>query len=246
MNKHSLMVTVLSVLILWATGLGSLTAQEHGTGRTAETSTTVPPLTEFHTVIFKIWHTAWPNKDYTMLMVLVPEIEKGVAAIAKAELPGILREKRAAWIAGVEKLQAVVKEYHAAADAKLQQPLLDAAEKLHSQYEALVRILRPPLKELDDFHAVLYVLYHYYMPQDSLVQVRVSVGQLQQKMAQLNNAMLPSRFKERETAFSAARAQLDQAVTKLASAMNSNNSKNIKTAVEEMHARYEALEKILE
>ena len=32
-----------------------------------EVSATVPALTEFHKVIYKIWHTAWPNKDYDML-----------------------------------------------------------------------------------------------------------------------------------------------------------------------------------
>lgn len=246
MSKKSLTIALLSLLILWATGLEPLTAQEHGSGRAAETSTTVPALTEFHTVIFKIWHTAWPNKDYDMLMALVPDIEKGVAGVAKAELPGILREKKAAWTAGVEKLQAVAKEYRTAAEAKQQQSLLDAAEKLHSQYESLVRVLRPPLKELDDFHAVLYMLYHYYMPQDSLAQVRAAVDQLREKMTLLNNATLPARLRDKETSFTAARGRLDKALTELASTMSSNDSRKIKAAVEEMHTRYEALAKALE
>ena len=40
---------------------------------------------------------------------------------------------------------ALFKEYRAAVEAKQKQPLLDAAEKLHAQYEALVRVIRPPL-----------------------------------------------------------------------------------------------------
>src|SRR5512136_271691 len=121
-----------------------LLSQEATKDRTSETSATVPALNEFHKVIFKIWHSAWPNKDYDMLTALFPEIERGVTTLANADLPGILREKEAAWRDGVEKLQAIVKEYKVAIEAKQRQPLLDAAEKLHAQYEVLVRVIRPP------------------------------------------------------------------------------------------------------
>jgi len=244
MTRRALSSLFLSLLFVFATQ--PLGAQEHGSERAAETSTSVPALKEFHTVIFKIWHTAWPNKDVDMLTALVPEIEKGVASVAGAELPGILREKKTAWASGVEKLQAVAKEYKAAAAARQKQPLLDAAEKLHAQYEALVRVLRAPLKELDDFHAVLYVLYHYDMPQDSLQKVKASVEQLREKMTALNNATLPPRFKEKESSFFAARKDLDKAVAELGATMSSNDSKTIKAAVEAMHSRYEALAKVLE
>jgi hypothetical protein len=209
-------------------------------------TTTVPALKEFHTVIFKIWHTAWPKKDCDMLTALLPEIEQGIAAVANAELPGILREKKAAWRNGVEKLQAIVKEYEAAIEAKQKQSLLDAAENLHAQYEALVRVIRPPLRELDDFHAVLYMLYHYYVPKDSLEEVKVSVGQLQEKMAGLNKVILPPRFKGKEESFTVARNQLDKAVTELAAMVRSNEFGKIKAAVEATHTSYKALAKVFE
>src|SRR5512136_814516 len=101
-----------------------LLSQEATKDRTSETSATVPALNEFHKVIFKIWHAAWPNKDYDMLTALFPEIERGVTAVAKAELPGILRDKKVAWRNGIEKLQVIVKEYQAAIEAQQKQPLL--------------------------------------------------------------------------------------------------------------------------
>lgn len=223
-----------------------LLSHESDKERAAETSSTVPALKEFHIVIFKIWHTAWPKKDDDMLTALFPEIEQRAAAVAHAELPGILREKKDAWRKGVEKLQAIVKEYEAAIKAKQKQPLLDAAEKLHAQFEALVRVIRPPLRELDDFHAVLYMLYHYYMPQDSLEEVKVSVGQLEEKMAALNKVILPPRFKGKEESFTVARNQLDKAVTELAAMVRSNEFGKIKAAVEAMHTSYKALTKVFE
>ena len=181
-----------------------------------------------------------------MLTALLPEIEQGITAVGNAELPGILQEKKAAWRNGVEKLQAILKEYKAAIGAKQKQPLLDAAEKFHAEYEALVRVIRPPLRELDDFHAVLYMLYHYYMPKDSLEEVKVSIGQLQEKMAALNKATLPSRFKGKEESFTVARNQLDKAVTELAAMVRSNEVGKIKAAVEVMHTSYKTLAEVFE
>jgi len=236
---------LLSFLVLIFT-CQPLLSQESAKERAAETSSTVPALKEFHTVIFKIWHTAWPKKDYDMLTALLPEIEQGIAAVANAELPGILREKKTAWTQEVEKLQGILKEYKATVEAKQKQPLLDAAEKLHAQYEALVRVIWPPLKELDEFHVVLYKLYHYYMPQESLTQVKASAEQLQEKMTLLNKVILPSRFKTKEGSFKTARTQLDRSVSELGTAVASNDSGKIKAAVETLHSRYAALAQTLE
>jgi hypothetical protein len=206
----------------------------------------VPALTEFHKVIYKIWHKAWPNRDYDLLASLLPEISKGTAAIAGAELPGILRDKKAAWEKGVEELQAIVQEYRSAAESKQEQPLLDAAEKLHTQYETLVRVIRPPLRQLEEFHAVLYMVYHYHMPGESLTHIKASIEPLQEKMAALKTATLPARFKGKEPSFVAARSELEKAVTDLSAAVSSNHLGKIKTAVETMHDRYAELAAILE
>ena len=242
----SLIKRVLLMLLIWTFICQSLLAQESLKDRTAETSATVPALRKFHTVIFKIWHTAWPNKDYDMLAALFPEVEKGVIEVAHAELPGILRDKQLAWGKGIKKLQEIVKEYKIAIETKQKQPLLDAAEKLHAQYEALVRVIRPPLKELDDFHTVLYMVYHYYIPQDSLEEIKGSIQKLQEKMVALNNAALPSRFRGREESFRMARNQLDKAVDELSVVVRSNEIGKIKAAIETMHTHYKTLEHVFE
>ena len=73
----------------------------------------VPELDSFHEVIFKIWHEAWPNKDTAMLKDLQPSVEEGIANVAAAQLPGILREKKTAWVEGIEKLKNAGAEYKA-------------------------------------------------------------------------------------------------------------------------------------
>lgn len=99
---------------------------------------------------------------------------------------------------------------------------------------------------LNEFHSVLYMVYHYYMPQDSLEEIKVSIGKLQEKMAALNKVTLPPRFKGKEESFTAARKQLDKTVTELAAMVPSNVFGKIKAAIEVMHTSYKTLAEVFE
>ncbi len=211
-----------------------------------EVSVNVPALTEFHKVVYKIWHTAWPNRDFEMLIALLPEIENGTASLVSTELPGILRHKKTAWEREIEKLQAIVQEYRSAVETKERRSLLDAAEKLHSQFEALARVIRPPLRQLEDFHVILYMLYHHYVPTESLDKIKESVQPLREKMAVLSRVALPTRLKEKDAPFEAARKDLEKTVTEFESAVSLNEMGKIKQAVETMHSRYVTVSAVLE
>jgi hypothetical protein len=201
----------------------------------------VPALHAFHEVIFKIWHEAWPKKDTALLQQLVPSVDKGIAEVAAAPLPGILREKKTAWEEGVKKLQAIGTDYKAAAAAKDDARLLSAAEKLHSQFEALMRVTRPALKELDDFHASLYMLFHHYLPAYDIQKIRASAAEMKQKMIALNAAQLPERLKQKDAEFQAARKKLSASVDELNATLQTNSEQKIKSAVNQLHSNYEAL-----
>ncbi len=206
----------------------------------------VPALHAFHEVIAKIWHEAWPKKDTALLQQLAPGVEKGIADVAAAKLPGILREKKAAWDEGVKKLQAIGADYKSAATAKDDARLLSVAEKLHSQFEALMRVTRPAMKELDDFHASLYMLFHHYLPAYDVQKIRASAAEMKQKMVALNTAKIPERFKQKDPEFQAARKKLSASVDGLEAALQTNSEQKIKAAVNELHSNYEALAGICE
>ena len=206
----------------------------------------VKPLEEFHTVIYKIWHTAWPDKDVRMLAGLLPEVQQLGDSLVNAKLPGIYREKQKAWTEQMTLFQTTLKEYAAATSPLDSVKLLDAAERLHSQYEKLVRTLRPAVKELDEFHVSLYMLYHYYLPEDKVDKIRMSASELKEKMKPLNAATLPARLKAKEEAFQKARAALSVSVDELAQTVNSDDLKVIKEKVEVVHSRYQELEKVFD
>lgn len=205
----------------------------------------VPALGDFHEVIYVIWHEAWPAKDHAKLRSLLPQIEKGAAAVASAPLPGILQHKQAAWNEGIQALEATVEEYRAAVKAENNDALMSAAEKLHSNYERLVRVTRPPMKELEDFHSSLYMLYHHYLPAYDLAKIKSSSAELKQKAALLQAARLPDRLSAKKDAFDKARQELAAAVTALEPAVQAGDKAKVKQAVENVHSRYEAAQDVL-
>jgi hypothetical protein len=237
----------MAFLIGLVTALASLVAaQDTKASHEAETKSQVPALQQFHTPIYKLWHNAWPKKDTAMMASLWPEIEKGVAEVSASELPGILREKKAAWQEGLKQLQDAAAAYHAAMDGTDLQPKLDAAEKLHMRYEAMVRVIRPVLKEIDAFHQVLYMIYHYYMPEHNMEKLGPAVKELSARMDTLDTAMLPERLQTKEAAFQAARKKLSASVAYVKGVMASKDEKRITSAIRAMHSDYESLEKVFE
>jgi hypothetical protein len=212
----------------------------------AETQADVPALHTFHTVIYTLWHTAWPKKDTTLLASLLPDIEQGAAAVADAKLPGILRDKQPAWSQGVRELRDIVEHYATAVKQENTQGLLDAAEQLHTQFERLVRVVHPALKELDQFHAVLYALYHHYVPDNNLTAIRASADDLRGAMDALNNATLPARLKQKAEAFSHARVRLAGSVEAFGRAVQTGNEGMIKSSLEILHTDYQRVERVFE
>jgi hypothetical protein len=241
---RQLLTMIISVLMIGTPTL--VTAQQAQNSRESETTAQVPALQKFHTPIFTLWHTAWPKQDTAMMAALWPAIEKGVADIAAAELPGILREKKSAWQANLTLLQASAASYKSAMAGNDMQPKLDAAENLHMQYEKMARVIKPVLKELEAFHAVLYMVYHYYLPEHRMDKLKSAAMELRAKMDTLNAAKLPDRLAAKNATFQIARSKLSASVDVVHAVMASNDEKKIAAAIQTMHGDYEALEKVFE
>jgi hypothetical protein len=212
-----------------------------------EVKAEVPDLKAFHSVIYKLWHNAWPEKDIALMAELVPEIEKGVEKVQKAQLPGILREKKPRWEEGVKGLTEVLKEYKMAIASKDTQKILDAGEKLHAQYEGMVRMLRPVLKEVDEFHKVLYPLYHYYMPEYKRDKIMASAVEMDAKMDSLRKAELPERLRAKGKDFNRSVEELARAVKYFVKvAKEIDDEKTVTDAIKDLHTKYQQLEKVFE
>jgi hypothetical protein len=211
----------------------------------AETRSEVPALTALHEVIFPLWHEAWPKKDYAMMKELLPQARAGVARVAEARLPGILRDRQAAWDQGLAGLRDALARYEAAAASGSEPGLLAAVEELHSRYEGLVRVTRPATKELDAFHVPLYRVYHHELAAQAWPAVAASAGQMAEACRALAAAPVPKRVVSREAELRPEIAALCAKSDRLKAAAAGPDRKATAEAVEAVHAQYEKVEGLL-
>jgi hypothetical protein len=210
-------------------------------------SSEVPELWEFHETIYQIWHEAWPAKDMKLLKNLIPNIEEGYAQLKNAELPHILHEKQDKWSNGIKNMGKTIEDYKTAANKSDSSALLNSAEELHTQFEFLVRAIRPALKELDYFHQELYMLYHYYMPEYDYDKIKISVKELSTRMESLSNAKLSKRYQSKQEEFNQHRDELLAAVIDVNKKVRENSGKEkIISAIETMHTKYRELHCVFE
>lgn len=211
-----------------------------------ELSAAVPTLKDLHEVVYPLWHTAYSEKNYDMMKELLPDLDAKTAKLDEAKLPGILRDKQAAWDQNKTSLKSALAQLHSAAEANNQDEMLKQTEAFHGAYEKLVRTIRPMVAELDAFHQEMYKLYHYYAPQYDLAQIRATAKAMQEKLPPLKKAVLPKRVADRQKDFDAAVVQLETGVAELAKTAEGDAKEEILAAVEKVHSAYQQTEKVFD
>ncbi len=232
------------ILIIFLLSLGFVQVAEQIPD--PETESTVPELIDFHDIIYPIWHTAFPAKDYTALRGFVAEINAQAAKINAATLPGILREKKQIWESGLAEFNQAVAAYGRAAAGSDDQALLDAAELLHARFEMLVRAIRPVAKEVDAYHKILYVVYHKYLPEKNYAAICQVAPDMVANAEAITMATLSPRLAAKTEAFQAAAARLLAETKLLKEAGKECLEKDIPLLIEKVHSAYQALEKVFD
>jgi hypothetical protein len=234
------------VLILSLVLLGLAGALAAAQDMKSETSGEIPELSAFHEIIYPIWHTAYPSKDYAALRGFVPRINELAAKIDTVKLPAILHEKTAKWNEALAQFKAAVETYDKAAAGQDDATLLNAAEALHAKYEGMVRAIRPVLAEMDAFHQALYIVYHKYAPEKQYDKIRGASGDLLAKAEAVAKAQLPKSREAKAEVFKKAAAELVDAARALDAAGKNHDHEGMEKGVDVLHAKYQALEKLFE
>jgi uncharacterized phage infection (PIP) family protein YhgE len=213
----------------------------------SEINSSVPELFDFHEVVYPMWHTAYPNKDYALFKQLLPEVNAGVEKIYAAKLPGILRDKEKEWNDGLDKLRASVKDYNKACEENDEAKMLTSAEELHSNFEMLVRIVKPVTKEVDEFHKVLYIIYHHYGPDKNTQELYKAIDDLYLRADELKNCVLPKWVSDKKDDFAKAADELYNSTKGLKELKDSKaDDKQINEGIEKVHTNYQKLEALFD
>jgi len=209
-----------------------------------EITTSVPELSAVHEFMQPLWHDAFPARDFERIRELVPEFEPALTALDGVELPGILQDKEEAWNQGKVVLANAFEGLKAAADAGNEEEMLGYAEAFHMSYEGLVRIIRPPLPELEAVHQHLYGLYHYYGPGYDLEKIREAATEMAALIPDLQAAELPSRLSDHQDHFEMAVTTLGETIGALMATLDDPSKEAVTAAIEAVHAAYAEIDGI--
>ncbi len=212
-----------------------------------EITSTVPELTDFHKIIYPMWHDAYPAKDYDALKGFTPQIKESVESINKAKLPGILRDKETQWKNLLNELNVSAKNYNAAVVSGDNEAILTAAERLHSVYERMNRAIRPAIKEIDDYHQTLYIIYHKHYPDRKFDEIARLTSILVEKAEVIKTYpkdKLKKRLGENINKFDISAEKLYNATIILKDAVNIDDPEKKKEAVESVHKAYQDLDAV--
>jgi hypothetical protein len=213
---------------------------------TSQENPDIPELKQMHHVIYSLWHKGYADKDTALLQSLYPDLEKQYRKLEKVEFPAEWPDREMHWKEGLTKMGNTLDSYKKAVNEKSKRDLLTSARQMHDDFERLVRIVNPPIPEIDDFHKILYHVYHDYLPAKDWEKVKESIPQFQAKMEGINNISPPKWMSDNEKQFSEARQNLNRAVENLALFKKSKDEKKLKQAIEELHEAYVNLESTLE
>ncbi len=233
-------------LIFIISAFFAVNAYSQHTIDSTEITSSVPELMEFHDVIYVIWHEAYPAKDINSLKGMVAKIKPYMEKINSAKLPGILQDKDSKWQEGLKVLNASAEGYYKAAEGNDDQAMLDAAEKLHADFEMMVRILRPVSKEVDSYHKDLYVIFHKFYPAKDYKSIEGIIDGMITKAEACTEAKLPKRLESKTDQYKLTAQELVAKTIALKDALKTNDGKAIDKAVEEMHSKYQDLEKLFD
>jgi N-acetylglucosamine kinase-like BadF-type ATPase len=123
--------------------------------------------------------------------------------------------------------------------------MLTAAEELHTDFEMLVRIIRPVTKEVDEFHKVLYMIYHHYWPNKNMEEFGKAVDDLAMRADELANCVLPKWASDKSDSFKEQSQKLYESTKNLKELKDSEaDETQLNKAVEDVHDNYVALESL--
>lgn len=213
----------------------------------SEITSSVPELTNFHEIIFPIWHTAYPAKDINALKGFVPQIKASMDAINKAALPGILKDKENLWKVQLQQFNVSADNYYKAAGENDDEAMLAAAEALHHNFEMMIRVIRPVIKEMDDYHQILYIIYHKLYPDKKYNEIAGFMDSLIERADAIRKYpqdKLKKHLGDNISKFDPATDELYNATVTLKEVLNGNDITKKSEAVQYMHSMYQNLEAV--
>jgi hypothetical protein len=207
---------------------------------------TVDGIREFHEVLYPVWHDYFPQGDFQSIRNVIPEFKEATKILTEAELPQFYHTIKDDFETKRRSLALAVEELESVAQTGDNKELAKAVERMHTAFERMTRVLAPRIRELDEFHLVLYPLWHQALPKKDYQAIKRAIPPLEKRLDDLMRAQLPQQFKGIEPQFLEKREALRLSVEDLADVCRQNKDEKIIDKLTVVHEAYRALDQVFE
>ncbi len=203
-------------------------------------------MNDFHSILYPMWHEAYPKKDFKAIREQAPLFQKKLLVLIRIPAPTDLDEqKKQDFLLKRQNLAFYVDQYNVAAADTVDSALASAFEQMHWGYEELDKVFMVEIKQLDSFHETLYFLWHKALPAKDYKSVKETMPVLKAEMDSLMAFQLPSSCKDIKDDFEAKRTALKDAVYQLVDVAQKGTEKQIDDALTLMHEKFMDLSSVL-
>lgn len=254
MKKNGLYLFAILLIAMFSISISTSIAKKD-TKKTKECNDDVEvqikELTDFEETMHTIWHDGWTNKDMKLLSENYPKAEQFVNSLSKVQLPKEMQNRSEKWEKGLKNFTTYLAAYKKAIDEKNLNSLLEAVEKFHSTYEAMVGLTKPYVKEVEEFHKYMAKLYHKDFPNFNLDEMKADIKEMENVLASFKQVKLPKKYQPKKNEFKKALKELEQSVIDLKKYVNSTKNlqkddKSLKDKVELLHTNFHTIAEIFD
>lgn len=206
----------------------------------------VEGIDEFHEVLHLVWHSYLPDSDYQSIRETVPEFRKTLEILMKSDVPAFYQHVKDDFEKKRQNLALSIEHLDSVAQGGDDKELEKAVEGVHNAFVLMAYVLAPRIKEIEEFHLVLYPLWHYAMPSKDYPTIKAAIPSLESKMDALMKAQVPERLKDNETQFIEKREELRISVEELINVCRQDKDEKIIDKLTQMHERYRDLDEVFE
>lgn len=206
----------------------------------------VTGIREFHQVLYPVWHDYFPQGDFQAIRNAIPEFKEAMKVLTEAQLPQFYHNVKDDFEAKRKNLALSVEKMDSVAQTDDDKGLAKAVEEMHTAFERMARVLAPRIRELEQFHLVLYPLWHQAMPKKDYQTIKAAVPSLEGKMEALMQARLSRSFTGIESQFVEKRQALGLSVEDLADVCRKGRDEEIIDKLTVIHDAYRELDQVFE
>jgi hypothetical protein len=254
MKSLKLFLTPVLIILLFSFAISTSIAKKD-TKKTKECNeeieVQIKELNDFEETMHTLWHDGWTNKDMKLLSENYPKAELFVKSLSKVQLPKEMQNRSEKWEKGLKSLNTSLDAYKKAVDEKNLTNLLNAVEKFHSTYEAMVGLTKPYVKEVEEFHKYMAKLYHKDFPNFNLEEMKSDIKDMENVLISFKKVNLPKKYQPKKKEFTSALTELEKAVKDLKQYINSSKNlqkddKALKDKVELLHTNFHTISEIFD